>query len=47
VLAVVQYVDDGNFYSSATDGFYLQANTLADLVATTCRSWSRGRGVQQ
>ncbi|WNV77855.1 ABC transporter substrate-binding protein [Geodermatophilus sp. DSM 44513] len=33
VLAVVQY-QEGTFYSSATDGFYLQANTLADLGGT-------------
>jgi len=33
VLAVVQY-SEGMFQSSATDGFYLQANTLADLGGT-------------
>lgn len=33
VLAVVQY-SEGVFQSSATDGFYLQANTLADLGGT-------------
>jgi iron complex transport system substrate-binding protein len=31
VLAVVQYATGVGFYSSSTDGFYLQANTLADV----------------
>jgi len=32
-LAVVQF-SENRFYASATDGFYLQANTLADLGGT-------------
>lgn len=30
-LAVIQYFADDAFYASSTTGFYLQANTLADL----------------
>jgi iron complex transport system substrate-binding protein len=33
-LAIVQYLAGDRFYASSTEGFYLQANTLADLGGT-------------